>query len=207
MVYPDTVEAVFVSRPNRFIAEVEVGGTRVQAHVKNTGRCAELFVLGRRVWLSVPPSGGARKTKYDLVTVEKPDGDSGEGAAEETEDYPVHLFVSRAGYFKKITPASWRMSSEHKLTEGDEIVLEDESVNSAELLVFSDRCQLYKTRAADFEETKASAMGDHRIAMLLAVLASGCKGDSCIIGAEAVKKSDPNFFEQFTGLGGIYHVI
>lgn len=54
---------------------------------------------------------------------------------------------------------------------------------------------------------KASAMGDHRIAMLLAVLASGCKGDSCIIGAEAVKKSDPNFFEQFTGLGGTYHVI
>ena len=96
----------------------------------------------------------------------EPDGDSGEGAAEETEDYPVHLFVSRAGYFKKITPASWRMSSEHKLKEGDEIVLEDESVNSAELLVFSDRCQLYKTRAADFEETKASAMGDYLPARL-----------------------------------------
>ena len=77
MVYSDTVEAVFVSRPNRFIAEVEVGGTRIQAHVKNTGRCAELFVPGRRVWLSVPPSCGTRKTKYDLVTVEKPDGNSG----------------------------------------------------------------------------------------------------------------------------------
>ena len=77
-------------------------------------------------------------------------------AADETEageavpDYPVHLFVTRAGYFKKITPASWRMSSEHKLKEGDEIVLSAESTNTAELLVFSDRCQLYKTRAADF---------------------------------------------------------
>ena len=78
MVYSDTVEAVFVSRPNRFIAEVEVGGTRIQAHVKNTGRCAELFVPGRRVWLSVPPSCGTRKTKYDLVTVEKPDVNSGD---------------------------------------------------------------------------------------------------------------------------------
>ena len=93
-------------------------------------------------------------------------------AADETEageavpDYPVHLFVTRAGYFKKITPASWRMSSEHKLKEGDEIVLSAESTNTAELLVFSDRCQLYKTRAADFEETKASAMGDYLPAKL-----------------------------------------
>lgn len=94
------------------------------------------------------------------------DADEEEETEEATADYPVHLFVTRAGYFKKITPASWRMSNEHKLKEGDELALAVESTNAAELLLFSDRCQLYKTRAADFEETKASVMGDYLPAKL-----------------------------------------
>jgi DNA gyrase subunit A len=74
-------------------------------------------------------------------------------------DYPVTLFFTREGYFKKITPQSLRMSGEQKLKEGDEITWQAESRNNVELLFFTDRCQVYKCRAADFEDGKASAMG------------------------------------------------
>ena len=79
---------------------------------------------------------------------------------EEVADYPVHLFFTREGYFKKITPQSLRMSGEHKLKEGDIIVQECEASNTVHLLFFTDRGQVYKACAADFEDTKASVMGD-----------------------------------------------
>ncbi len=82
-------------------------------------------------------------------------------AEEEVADYPVHLFFTREGYFKKITPQSLRMSGEQKLKEGDAVVQECEATNAAHLLFFSDRGQVYKARAADFEDTKASVMGDY----------------------------------------------
>ena len=75
-------------------------------------------------------------------------------------DYPVNLFFTKEGYFKKITPLSLRMSGEHKLKEGDAIVSSLESTNAAELLFFTNKCQVYKSRAADFDDTKASALGD-----------------------------------------------
>lgn len=70
MKYKRIVEGVFVSRPNRFIAQVIVDGTEQTVHVKNTGRCRELLVEGARVYLSVSDNP-ARKTNYDLVAVEK----------------------------------------------------------------------------------------------------------------------------------------
>lgn len=76
-------------------------------------------------------------------------------------DYPVTLFFTRDGYFKKITPQSLRMSGEHKLKEGDEIVTTVESVNSAELLFFTDKCQVYKSHVGDFEDSKTSVLGDY----------------------------------------------
>lgn len=79
----------------------------------------------------------------------------------EIPDYPVTIFFTREGYFKKITPLSLRMSGEHKLKEGDEIVLTKESHNNVELLFFTDRCQVYKSRASDFDDTKTSVMGDY----------------------------------------------
>ncbi len=75
--------------------------------------------------------------------------------------YPVTLFFTRDGYFKKITPQSLRMSGEHKLKEGDEIVTTVETVNSAELLFFTDKCQVYKSHANDFEDSKTSVLGDY----------------------------------------------
>ena len=79
---------------------------------------------------------------------------------EEVPDYPVHLFFTREGYFKKITPLSLRMSGEQKRKEGDEITREVLSSNGAQLLFFTDRQQVYKADAADFADTKASLLGD-----------------------------------------------
>ena len=76
-------------------------------------------------------------------------------------DYPVTLFISREGYCKKITPQSLRMSGEQKYKEGDGPMLCQETTNSAELLVFSDRCQVYKTRLSEFADTKASSLGEY----------------------------------------------
>ena len=80
---------------------------------------------------------------------------------EEIPDYPVTAFLSREGYFKKITPASLRMNSEQKYKEGDGAWLQWECTNRDELLVFTDRQQCYKTRMSDFDDAKASVLGDY----------------------------------------------
>ena len=86
-------------------------------------------------------------------------------AAEEAEpevpDYPVNVFLSKEGYLKKITPQSLRMASDQKYKEGDGPSQTWESTNRAELLVFTNQQQCYKTRLSDFDDTKASALGDY----------------------------------------------
>ena len=84
-----------------------------------------------------------------------------EEIADDTPDYPVNIFVSESGYFKKITPQSLRMSSEHKLKEGDSIVQNFEATNKTDLIFFSDMAQAYKSKASSFDDTKASVMGDY----------------------------------------------
>ena len=79
---------------------------------------------------------------------------------EEIPDYPVHLFFTKDGYFKKITPQSLRMSGEQKLKDGDSVVQTLEATNNTDLLFFTDHCQVYKAKAADFDDTKASVLGD-----------------------------------------------
>lgn len=80
---------------------------------------------------------------------------------DDVPDYPVNIFFTKEGYFKKITPQSLRMSSNHKLKDGDEIVQNCEFSNNGELLFFTDKCQVYKAKAADFTDTKASALGEY----------------------------------------------
>ncbi len=80
---------------------------------------------------------------------------------EEVPDYPVNLFFTQEGYFKKITPQSLRMSGEQKLKEGDKLTQQVEATNTTELLFFTDRAQVYKLRASDFDDTKASVLGDY----------------------------------------------
>ena len=73
MKYYNITKGIFISRPNRFIAEVEIDGRRETVHVKNTGRCKELLIKGCDVWLTAPGTPN-RKTKYDLVAVRKSNG-------------------------------------------------------------------------------------------------------------------------------------
>lgn len=89
---------------------------------------------------------------------------TGEDEAEpeaQVPDYPVHLFFTREGYFKKITPQSLRMSGEQKLKEGDAVAREVEAANNTDLLFFTDRQQVYKAKASDFDDGKASVLGDY----------------------------------------------
>ena len=101
--------------------------------------------------------GQPRKTEI-LYNVEEVEPDSDE---DETPDYPVTVFVSREGYLKKITAQSLRMSGEQKFKEGDTLSYSVEATNKAEMLVFTDKFQCYKTRLSDFEDGKASLLGDY----------------------------------------------
>ena len=80
---------------------------------------------------------------------------------EQKEEYPVTVFLSREGYFKKITPASLRMNSEQKFKEGDALRQTFETTSNAEAMFFTDRCQVYKTRLGEFDDAKASVLGDY----------------------------------------------
>ncbi|MBQ1903251.1 MAG: topoisomerase IV, partial [Ruminococcus sp.] len=105
--------------------------------------------------------GQERKTQFfyqsDIEEVEE---------EEEIEDYPCKLFISESGYFKKCTMQSLRMASDQKLKEGDRMMSETESSNRAELLFFSDKASVYKSRASRFGNTKASDLGDYIPAVL-----------------------------------------
>ena len=98
--------------------------------------------------------GVPRKTGIVYASeIEEPDED------EQVEDYAVTLFLSREGYFKKITAQSLRMSGEQKYKDGDGLAVSFESTNRAELLFLTDKQQMYKARVSDFEDGKASVLG------------------------------------------------
>ena len=80
---------------------------------------------------------------------------------EQKEEYPVSVFLSREGYFKKNTPASLRMNSEQKFKEGDALRQCFETTSNAEVMFFTDRCQVYKTRLGEFDDAKASVLGEY----------------------------------------------
>ncbi len=80
---------------------------------------------------------------------------------EEIPDYSVNLFFTKEGYFKKITPQSLRMSGEQKLKEGDKIEKVFETTNNSDLLFFTNQSKVYKAKAYDFQDSKASLMGDY----------------------------------------------
>ena len=105
--------------------------------------------------------GEPRKTEilYEHQQLELPE-------EEPAAEYPVHLFLSREGYLKKITPQSLRMSGEQKYKEGDGPRQSFETTSNAELMLFTDRCQVYKVRLGEFEDSKASVLGDYLPAKL-----------------------------------------
>lgn len=100
--------------------------------------------------------GQERKTEIvytcDIAASEEPE--------EDIPDFPVNLFFTKEGYFKKITPQALRTSGEQKLKDGDSMMLEIEATNNTDLLFFTNMCQVYKAKAADFDLGKASQLGD-----------------------------------------------
>ncbi len=100
--------------------------------------------------------GQPRRTQFYYIT----DVDE-VGEIDDTPDYPVHLFITNSGYFKKITPQSLRMSGEHKLKDGDYVSQTFEASNKTELIFFTSNAQAYKSKASAFEDSKASVMGDY----------------------------------------------
>ena len=99
--------------------------------------------------------GQPRRTKFAEIEVDTGD------AEEEIPDYPLNIFLTKEGYFKRVTPQSLRMSGEHKLKEGDSLVFSEELSNRTELLFFTDKFQVYKSRVSDFSDTKISTLGDY----------------------------------------------
>jgi len=105
--------------------------------------------------------GEPRRTAI-VYAHELPAEDEDEGP----EEYPVHVFLSREGYFKKITPQSLRMSGVQKFKEGDGLRQTFETRSGAEVMFFTDKCQVYKTRLSEFDDAKASVLGDYLPAKL-----------------------------------------
>ena len=113
-------------------------------------------VIAKELKETAKKYGQPRKTQFcevDLQAESDPTMD--------IPDYPVHLFLSESGYFKKISPASLRMNAEQKLKEDDRIIAHWETTNRTELLFFTNQQQVYKTKASVFEDSKASLLGDY----------------------------------------------
>ena len=122
----------------------------------NSGRKLRNVIIGELKQVA-EKHGKPRRTEivYQTVDSEEEDPD------EDIPDYPVTVFVSQDGYLKKITPQSLRMSGAQKFKEGDKLRVSKETTNRAELLVFTDQYQCYKARLSDFEDGKASQLGDY----------------------------------------------
>ena len=134
------------------IEELERAIAELQATLESRRRLQGLII--RELQAIIKQYAEPRRTGI-VYADELPEPEEDDGA----EDYPVHVFVSREGYLKKITPQSLRMSAEQKYKDGDGPGVDFEATNRAEILVFTDRQQAYKARLADFEDSKASVLG------------------------------------------------
>ena len=145
----------YILKQTKAIDELEREIADLQDTLKSSRRLKKVIVDELKQVVS--KYGQPRKTEivYDLQQ------SADEDEEEQIPDYPVTVFVSQEGYLKKITQQSLRMSGEQKFKEGDKLSFSRETTNKAELLVFTDQCQCYKTRLSDFEDSKASLLGDY----------------------------------------------
>ena len=157
-----------------FVAEIRLRNINREYILKRVDETASL----EKEIASLEELIGSRKKLHDVIIRELKEIDKKYGQprctmiVEESEsapvieenttpDYAVNIFFTREGYFKKITPQSLRMSGEHKLKEGDEILQSFEARNTDELIFLTNQGQAYKSRAADFEDSKTSVLGDY----------------------------------------------
>ncbi len=145
----------YILKQTKAISELEKEIAELSATLKNHKKLQNVIISELKQVSE--KFGQARKTEiiYEHTQAEPED------EAEEIPDYPVTLFVSREGYLKKITAQSLRMSGEQKFKEGDSLAFSAETTNRAEILVFTDKFQCYKSRLSDFDDGKASQLGDY----------------------------------------------
>ena len=146
----------YILKQTRAIEDLEQEIADLQSILKNPRKLQKVIIdeLNQVVKKYAQP----RKTQIVYSAAEEAEEMDAE---EEIPEVPVHLFVSKQGYLKKITPQSLRMSGEQKFKEGDELDFTLETTSRAELLVFTDKFQCYKTRLSDFDDSKASVLGDY----------------------------------------------
>ena len=145
----------YILKQTKAISQLEKEIQELNATLKSAAKLQNV-IIGELEEVS-KKFGKDRKTEILYASEEAEPEDE----AEDIPDYPVTLFVSKEGYLKKITAQSLRMSGEQKFKEGDALAFSVETTNRAEILVFTDKFQCYKSRLSDFEDSKASLLGDY----------------------------------------------
>ena len=146
----------YILRHTRTIADLEKDIANLEATLKSQRKLQKVLIDEMNA--VVKKYGQDRRTGIVYDAADADDEVEEEAQAPET---PVHIFVSKQGYLKKITPQSLRMSGEQKFKEGDSLSFTTETTSRAELLVFTDRFQCYKSRLSEFDDSKASVLGDY----------------------------------------------
>jgi len=146
----------YILKHTRTIADLEKDIGELDATLKSPRKLQKVLIdeMNQVVKKYAQP----RKTEilYDAADAEQEREEE-----EQVPETPVHVFVSKQGYLKKITPQSLRMSGEQKFKEGDSLSFAAETTSRAELLVFTDRFQCYKSRLSEFDDSKASQLGEY----------------------------------------------
>ena len=145
----------YILKQTKAISQLEKEIQELNATLKSASKLQNV-IIGELEEVS-KKFGKDRKTEILYASEEAEPEDE----TEDIPDYPVTLFVSKEGYLKKITAQSLRMSGEQKFKEGDALAFSVETTNRAEILVFTDKFQCYKSRLSDFEDSKASLLGDY----------------------------------------------
>ena len=145
----------YILKQTKAIAELEKEIKELKSILNSHARLQNVIISELKKVSEI--YGQPRKTEiiYESASIETDEEE------EQVPDYPVTVFLSKEGYFKKITAQSLRMSGEQKFKEGDSLRMTVETSNKEELLVFTDQFQCYKTRLSDFEDGKASQLGDY----------------------------------------------
>ena len=146
----------YILKHTRTIADLEKEIENLEATLKSARKLQKVLIDEMNA--VVKKYGQPRKTELLYTAAEEAEESEEEEQVPET---PVHLFVSKQGYLKKITPQSLRMSGEQKFKEGDSLSFTTETTSRAELLVFTDKFQCYKSRLSEFDDSKASLLGDY----------------------------------------------
>ena len=149
------INKVYILKQTKAISELEKEIAELNSTLKSARKLQAVIV--KELQTVAEKYGQPRKTEivYETAQIEPED------ESELIPDYPVTVFLSKEGYLKKITPQSLRMSGEQKFKEGDSLKFSVELTNRAEMLVFTDKFQCYKSRLNDFEDSKASLLGDY----------------------------------------------